>query len=714
MDVFNADINNLKLIFPFLEYRDILNFVCSSHIVYDSLIREIRQITISFNDLSKLFQNISIFLKKIVDPSKQLCIRLGNENNYKNSMSDSDHDNDSDNNKSDSDDNEDLELSSGKESLLRSVKSSFPYSLLSREVDFPPLLKLSSVPVFFISLCEVYPSFTVRKLHLFEVEDENIAAYLSPHLTRVLEDLILPSWPGEVPFPQLSPTLQSLSVGSSTLRSLPPSLPNLKHLRLEECDNTHLDLIPYDLETLELKFPRVLDFKKISDCKRLVVHYPQEVKNKAKAKQFQQIEFKEIDVQHFPKKSLQTVRDINLTYSEPDGPISIHLSSFPNLQRFEVNCAGSELGDTPVTLRVNNKTVPKRLKVVKIHDFSSTMNLSWFSNVYEINLKDCNEVTCLSGLEKVPRVIIECLPLQNLDGLGGNDYVEVVYCSSLHDFSPLKYVREVKIKHCVGFKNSEEVAYVEKLSIIQCNELTDLSKLVKVRELYLDHCDKVVYCGSLDKIPKISIKHCKKLKQYHVTPINDFGIRDLGVHDGLSSLPDILHLEILKYLQESQFRSMISCNTHFYQRYRKTSFETEDPPFKFEDEVIASETLQIPLTTKAVCFESCSFSSASRFPRGLKQIEFDYCDGMKNITDFCEVEEVRIGRSSVDQYNDEDDGDDSALNLASLNRIKRLILDAREEIKDYSPLQDNEEITIFRYLNSNDDQKTGCTDLRLD
>ncbi len=282
--------------------------------------------------------------------------------------------------------------------------------------------------------------------------------------------------------------------------------------------------------------------------------------------------------------------------------------------------------------------------------------------------------------------------------------MEVVYCSSLNDFSPLKYVREVKIKHCVGFQNSEEVAYV---SIIRCNELTDLSKLMKVRELYLDHCDKVVYCALLDKIPNISIKHCKKLKQYHVTPINDFGVRDLGVHDALSSLPDSLHLEILKYLQVNQIRSMISCNTHFYQRHRKTSFETDDPPFKIEDEMIASETLQIPLTTKAIRFDSCSFSSCPRFPRGLKQLEFENCDGMKNITDFCEAEEVRIGRgSSVDQYDDEDDedsGDDGALNLVSLNRIRRLILDAREEIKDYSPLQDNEEIIIFRYLNSNDD-----------
>ncbi len=62
-----------------------------------------------------------------------------------------------------------------------------------------------------------------------------------------------------------------------------------------------------------------------------MIHYPKEVKNRAKAKQFQQIEFKEIDVKHLPKKSLQTIRDLNLTYSEPDGPISIHLSSFPNL-----------------------------------------------------------------------------------------------------------------------------------------------------------------------------------------------------------------------------------------------------------------------------------------------------------------------------------------------------------------------------------------------
>ncbi len=45
-------------------------------------------------------------------------------------------------------------------------------------------------------------------------------------------------------------------------------------------------------------------------------------------------------------------------------------------------------------------------------------------------------------LEKVPRVIIESLIRTSLEGLGGNDCVEIKRCSYLKDFSALlKYVR---------------------------------------------------------------------------------------------------------------------------------------------------------------------------------------------------------------------------------------------------------------------------------
>eukprot|EP00599_Poterioochromonas_sp_BG-1_P016849 CAMPEP_0173157064 /NCGR_PEP_ID=MMETSP1105-20130129/15309_1 /TAXON_ID=2985 /ORGANISM="Ochromonas sp., Strain BG-1" /LENGTH=181 /DNA_ID=CAMNT_0014074271 /DNA_START=148 /DNA_END=690 /DNA_ORIENTATION=+ len=174
----------------------------------------------------------------------------------------------------------------------------------------------------------------------------------------------------------------------------------------------------------------------------------------------------------------------------------------------------------------------------------------------------------------------------------------------------------------------------------------------------------------------------------------DFRVRNLGIKDGLSSLPDSLHLEILKYLPDSQIRSMISCNTHFYQRYSKTSFETEDTPYRIEDEKIRTKYLQIPSSVKAICFESCTFTCTPSFPKGLKQLVFDNCHGMKKIRDFAEVEEVIIEPvdSDVDESDDSEgddfgsnNDDDVPVNLVSLNRIKRLTLDSQEKIEDYSP-----------------------------
>ncbi len=205
--------------------------------------------------------------------------------------------------------------------------------------------------------------------------------------------------------PRLSPTLQTLFVRRSTLSSLPP-LPNLKCLRLEECVNKDLDLTSYNLEALELFYPSEVDFAFMNGCKRLVVHSPEELKNITKATQFEQIEFRDIDTKDLPLENPSTfVRDLKLAYSELDNPVSINLSSFTNLERFELDGCGSEDEDALVTLHVD-EIVPSSLKIVNFYGFANTVNLFWFSHVREIILENCEQVTSLLGLEKVPRVLL--------------------------------------------------------------------------------------------------------------------------------------------------------------------------------------------------------------------------------------------------------------------------------------------------------------------
>ncbi len=543
------------------------------------------------------------------------------------------------------------------------------------------------IATFFVYLCKVYPSFTVRKLEIqakSEGLDEAMTASLSPHLIRVLEDLLLPSWESLTTFPQLSLSLRSLSMGESTLHSLPP-LPNLKYLLLESCENTKLDLKPYHLDTLELIHPAILDFDKINACKRLMVYYPEVIKNIRKAKQFQQIEFRDINIKTFPKESRSSVKDLILDYSEPWNPAFINLSSFIHLERFELCGCGSIEQDALVTLQTK-KIAPCTLKIVDIYDFAGTVNLSCFCNVREISLDCCKQVTSLLGLENVPRVILRSLPLMSLEGLGENDYVEISDCASIKDFSALKYIKEVKIEECRSFVNATDVGYVQKLVIIGCEELEDLSGLMEVKDLYLKDCHNIVYCESFNKIPKLFIQHCKKLSTSHSINSCVFGLRHLGTKDGLSRLPDSLQLEILKFLRYRPMRWTISCNTHLYQRYNKISFKIKDTDFStMNNEKIDSMNLsQIPSTVKEIYFDHCSFTCSSNFPRGFKNLIFDNCIGMKNIIDFCETEEVIIRPIN-----------DDTVNFASLNRIKRLILYSCDKVTDYSLLQDNEEITFI-------------------
>eukprot|EP01040_Poterioochromonas_malhamensis_P001920 gene1920-2054_t len=654
------DTLHLKFILPFIEWNDALNLLCSSQTFHQTFIRETRQITISSKGLYKFLKNPQFVLNKIVDPSRQLSINF-----YE--------------------DEWEMNINDGKEVFLESVQQLFPYFMLTPDLKFPPLLKLSCIPPLFLYLCERYPSFIVKKLEILPwgVFDENFLFFLAPHLLRVTEELTLYSWPIKFPFPQLSTSLLSLSIQESTVPSLPP-LPQLKHLHLMDCDNTDLDLRAYPLETLELTDVTHVDFSKIPLCQKLEICAPLNIMNVKEAKEFQHLDLQYLN-DHSIAECVENVKVLKLEFSERDKPVNINLSQFMKLERFELTVNTSD-NNNEISLVVNG-FIPPKLKFVILLGYISNLNMSWFSKLYEISLYSCDPMS-LFPLRKVPRVILCHLNLHHLTGLGSNDYVEVNSCNFIDDFSPLKYVREVKIESCSMFCNADHLSHVKKLSIVGCWTIEDLSTLVEVKELYLRDCPEIVHSSNLDHIPNFIYLRCKSLDRRHkadTTPIFGPDFTPRIIKDSLSKLPDSIYWEItLKYLKEKDQLNLIICNTHSYQLlaqkilfYLRCGFTHKYnnlPVFTVHSKDVDKKVdLQIPSTTKTLVFESCRFDCTPSLPKGLQQIDFDACRGMANINDFYDAEEVNIRELYLDDN----------INLAALNKVKRLTLDECETIGHY-------------------------------
>lgn len=663
MDVLTAANHYSKFLFPFLEYDDIINFLCSHRFLYNLFIHQSRQITLSFKGFQRFLQSEPFrerILSNIVDSSKQLSINF-----------------------LEIDQNE--ESIEGKEALLESVKTFFPYYLLEKQCDFPSLLKLTCNRTLYLYLCEKFPSFTVRKLDILLKENIHLTSYISLHLPRVSEELVQ-SWPRDADFPPLSLTLMylHLDLENSNLNSL-PYFPNLKHLRIENYYRGILDLRSYySLDTLELIKVEIVDFTYINPCKKLLIHFPLDVLHPENISEYEQIDFKQVYFDNLTT-AFKNVKVMKFDYPKMSlESISIDLNQLTQLERVELSCDGVD------EVILGNGSVSPRLKFMKLNSCLTILDMSVFSHLYEVFLYNCRDVESLEGLRNVPRVLLHCLEIESLEGLGNNDYVYINTNEYIEDFSPLKDVREVKLEYCDEFSRSADLSHVKKLTIVECEAIEDLSGLTAVEELYLENCPKIVRCPELDSIPKFSFLRCEGLNKEKCPPIAEQDFGDRVMSDDLTKLPDSLHPEILKYLNESDQMNMISSNCHFYQRFIKKiggnlihRYMREDS-FTIMFQTINTDKIEIPLNVKDLCFQACRFNVKLAPITGLKKLEFRKCSNMKTFTDFFGAEEVIIDSISV--------GD--SLDIVSLSRVKRLTLLECEYMNDYTPLQDVEEINI--------------------
>ncbi|MBX9638787.1 MAG: hypothetical protein K2X97_03350, partial [Mycobacteriaceae bacterium] len=236
------------------------------------------------------------------------------------------------------------------------------------------------------------------------------------------------------------------------------------------------------------------------------------------------------------------------------------LSRFSRLKALTLDCCNSSF---------SQKNAPKSLQFVELLDLKGyRTDLHIFKNVYKILIEGCQGSISLDGLEHVPRVILQDIDNENLHGLGQNDYVQIVCCFQLKDFSAIKYVREVHIETCPALMNAEDLSDVHTLTIVDCANLVNVSSLRNVQNLELNSCHAITSVSSIENIPHLKVTDCEGLK----SPLpSTFGV-DLGIRvidDRLTRLPDCLYREICNYLpSEDQFQ-LICCNTYLYQKLIK-------------------------------------------------------------------------------------------------------------------------------------------------
>eukprot|EP01040_Poterioochromonas_malhamensis_P000708 gene708-757_t len=267
--------------------------------------------------------------------------------------------------------------------------------------------------------------------------------------------------------------------------------------------------------------------------------------------------------------------------------IFLDLSHYSQLERVFIS-----IHEILVSGSLISNGLAKTVKAADIRYYYGPLNISDFTNLNTLKIIECSEVTSLVGLGNVRRITLTRLyELTSLTGLGGNyngsnsdnrgnQYVEVSGCDRIVDFSPLKHVKEVYISDCQGFRNGFEVDHVHTLTLSSCNDIIDISMLHRVERLKISYCDRITSLEGLENIRDLSYSNCRHLElRHHKEPVykKDYGVRI--TLDLLTSLPDSLYPEILKFLHNQDQLSVIHCNCYLFQRlirkYRQFKIEEQ-------------------------------------------------------------------------------------------------------------------------------------------
>ena len=199
-------------------------------------------------------------------------------------------------------------------------------------------------------------------------------------------------------------------------------------------------------------------------------------------------------------------------YSKLTGIAHLHLSDVPIDGLEDFQAARSLRLDHCDGLR-QIASVPPQLNSVELCLCTSLENVQGLRYLKQLSLDHCDRLVDVHLLGAVHSLRLSwCTKLSSLQGLGkGNRSVSVISCSSIVDFSPLRYVRNVTVDSCLGLTRASDLSRVHWLRLVCCEKLVDVSALVNVQRLELIGCPAIQSLVGLSDLPEIVISSCSKL-----------------------------------------------------------------------------------------------------------------------------------------------------------------------------------------------------------
>jgi hypothetical protein len=123
--------------------------------------------------------------------------------------------------------------------------------------------------------------------------------------------------------------------------------------------------------------------------------------------------------------------------------------------------------------------------------YSKITSTAYYSNLFEINLEYCHEITHLEGLRTVPIVkVMSCARLCDISGLGENKFVEIVSCRAITSFEHLRGVKRVNLFD-VSIEDTSIFATVEWLRLDTCLNVKESKGLMNIPHLEISRCDNL-------------------------------------------------------------------------------------------------------------------------------------------------------------------------------------------------------------------------------
>lgn len=191
---------------------------------------------------------------------------------------------------------------------------------------------------------------------------------------------------------------------------------------------------------------------------------------------------------------------------------------------------------------VSNLAMSKR---VHISNGNKITDVNCLRNLESLTLYECDNIIDVSALGNIKRLTIIRGSIEDVSGLGNNEYLNLKGCVLISDVSSLGNVHTLSLSNCLQISDVSALGNVHTLNLSHCNRISDVSALGNVHTLILEHCYRIRDLSALINVHTLNLNNCWNVSNVNVlVNVQVLHLRNCSMVKDVSSLVNLKFIDL--------------------------------------------------------------------------------------------------------------------------------------------------------------------------